>query len=430
MADDFGGFEKGFVFEVSDDERADPPQAAWDFAGAHPTVATCLLPALFRREPTRSRTERLSRAARRSLPGLPRPCPTSSPASSPPPPPSRPPHATRADAKDEMERELKATNATSVDQKIKNALASGGGGDRGSSSDEDDDSDEEDSDDERLPGEEVETDEDDADSDEDEEASGSEDGADEEAPGSDEDEASGDADAGKPTRGAREPKSSKASRGGGRGGHGRVHRARVHRSRLGRPAGHHVQRLLVHRAEPEPPARPGVHGAGLRRADAHPSRGGSAGAHRAGRLRPRGDGFGQDRGVHAPPPRAHAPPRTEAEPGDARVGPRAHARARRAGAQDDGAPGAVHLGARSARRRRAERHRSGGGAPDASRGRLRRPGGSSTTSGTRTASGWRTSPRSCWTRRTGCWRWASWRRFARSCGTARRGGRRCSSARR
>lgn len=112
-----------------------------------------------------------------------------------------------------MERELKATNATSVDQKIKNALASGGGGDRGSSSDEDDDSDEEDSDDERLPGEEeVETDEDDADSDEDEEASGSEDGADEEAPGSDEDEASGDADAGKPTRGAREPKSSKASR--------------------------------------------------------------------------------------------------------------------------------------------------------------------------------------------------------------------------
>ena len=63
MADDFG-FDAGFQFEVSDDERPGPAQAAWDFS----------------------------------------------------------------DAKDEMARELRAANATSVDQKIRNALESGGGG--------------------------------------------------------------------------------------------------------------------------------------------------------------------------------------------------------------------------------------------------------------------------------------------------------------
>ena len=61
--DDFG-FDAGFEFDVSDDERPGPAQAAWDFS----------------------------------------------------------------DAKDEMARELRAANATSVDQKIRNALKSGGGG--------------------------------------------------------------------------------------------------------------------------------------------------------------------------------------------------------------------------------------------------------------------------------------------------------------
>lgn len=33
MADDFA-FNEGFDFDVSDDERSGPPQAAWDFSGA------------------------------------------------------------------------------------------------------------------------------------------------------------------------------------------------------------------------------------------------------------------------------------------------------------------------------------------------------------------------------------------------------------
>ena len=75
MADDFG-FDAGFEFDVSDDERQGPPQAAWDFS----------------------------------------------------------------DAKDEMQRELAAANATSIDEKIATALASGGGG-RTRKGDLDDDSD-------------------------------------------------------------------------------------------------------------------------------------------------------------------------------------------------------------------------------------------------------------------------------------------------
>ncbi len=62
MADDFG-FDAGFEFELSDDERVGPVQAAWDFS----------------------------------------------------------------DAKNDMARELRAANATSVDQKIADALLSGGG---------------------------------------------------------------------------------------------------------------------------------------------------------------------------------------------------------------------------------------------------------------------------------------------------------------
>ena len=100
MADDFG-FDAGFEFDVSDDERSGPAQAAWDFS----------------------------------------------------------------DAKDEMARELRAANATSVDQKIRNALKSGGGGksanarrrgDLDEDSDANGESESEESDDARLPGEEEE----------------------------------------------------------------------------------------------------------------------------------------------------------------------------------------------------------------------------------------------------------------------------------
>ena len=123
MADDFG-FDAGFEFDVSDDERSGPAQAAWDFS----------------------------------------------------------------DAKDEMARELRAANATSVDQKIRNALKSGGGGknanarrigDLDEDSDASGESESDESDDARLPGEEEEEtdsdeeeiEDDDEDDDEDEEAS-------------------------------------------------------------------------------------------------------------------------------------------------------------------------------------------------------------------------------------------------------------------
>ena len=99
MADDFG-FDAGFEFELSDDERVGPVQAAWDFS----------------------------------------------------------------DAKNDMARELRAANATSVDQKIADALLSGGGkkrkgdldddSDVSSSDDESGGSGEDDSGDEQLPGEE------------------------------------------------------------------------------------------------------------------------------------------------------------------------------------------------------------------------------------------------------------------------------------
>jgi ATP-dependent RNA helicase DDX27 len=123
MADDFG-FDAGFEFDVSDDERSGPAQAAWDFS----------------------------------------------------------------DAKDEMARELRAANATSVDQKIRNALKSGGGGknanarrrgDLDEDSDASGESESDESGDARLPGEEEEEtdsdeeeiEDDDEDDDEDEEAS-------------------------------------------------------------------------------------------------------------------------------------------------------------------------------------------------------------------------------------------------------------------
>ena len=123
MADDFG-FDAGFQFEVSDDERPGPAQAAWDFS----------------------------------------------------------------DAKDEMARELRAANATSVDQKIRNALESGGGGknanarrrgDLDEDSDASGESESDESDDARLSGEEEEEtdsdeeeiEDDDEEDDEDEEAS-------------------------------------------------------------------------------------------------------------------------------------------------------------------------------------------------------------------------------------------------------------------
>ena len=38
-APDFGGFADGFEFDVSDDERDAPAQAAWDFSGETTTAA-------------------------------------------------------------------------------------------------------------------------------------------------------------------------------------------------------------------------------------------------------------------------------------------------------------------------------------------------------------------------------------------------------
>ena len=96
------------------------------------------------------------------------------------------------DAKEEAERELRATNATSVDAKIKRALqAKGGGGGgagnekkgrRGAESDEDDedDDDDDDSGDERLPGEEEEETDSDEEEIEDEDEDDEEEEADEE----------------------------------------------------------------------------------------------------------------------------------------------------------------------------------------------------------------------------------------------------------
>ena len=126
MTDDFG-FDAGFEFEVSDDERSGLAQAAWDFS----------------------------------------------------------------DAKEEMARELRAANATSVDQKIRNALKSGGGGksanarrrgDLDEDSDANGESESEESDDARLPGEEEEeTDSDDEEFEDDDEEDDEEDEEDEEA---------------------------------------------------------------------------------------------------------------------------------------------------------------------------------------------------------------------------------------------------------
>ena len=140
MADDFG-FDAGFEFDVSDDERSGPAQAAWDFS----------------------------------------------------------------DAKDEMARELRAANATSVDQKIRNALKSGGGGKNANTRrrgdlDEDSDasggSDTDESDDARLSGEEeeetdsdeeeIEDDDEDDDEDEEEEEASDEEASEEEEEASEE----------------------------------------------------------------------------------------------------------------------------------------------------------------------------------------------------------------------------------------------------
>ena len=87
-----------------------------------------------------------------------------------------------------------------------------------------------------------------------------------------------------------------------------------------------------------------------------------------------GDGLGQDGGVYVTVPGAHAAPRTQARARDARVGPGAHARARRAGAPDDRAAGAVLHDSRGARRRWLELQRAGGESPDSTGGCRRDPG--------------------------------------------------------